>query len=221
MLNSTLTANTAAGGGSSSGNGGSGYGGAIFNLNGTVSIAFSTLAGNTVSAGSGASAGSADGGAIYSLGYNAAATSGSRTASVRLSNSILSNSSGGRDLVSDKPATVANGSANVASAGVVNGSGAPKNLIMTSAAVNGADALPAGWITTDPTLGALAANGSANAPFTMAITTSSPAHATGSCTDTAGNAVTIDQRGIPRPGSGCDLGSFQLYTDEVFANGFE
>lgn len=222
LVNSTLTANAAVGGGSSSGNGGSGYGGAIFNLNGTVSISFSTLAGNTVMAGSGASAGSADGGAIYSLGYSAVASgAGSTTASLSLSNSIVSNSTGGRDLVSDRPATVADGSVNTASASVANGSGAPTNLVMTSAVLNGAGALPSGWIATDPALAPLAANGVTNVPYTMAIATSSPAHAAGGCSDTAGNAVTVDERGMPRPASGCDLGAFQSYFDGLFANGFE
>ena len=75
VINSTLTANTAQGGGSSTsgdggpGTGGSGFGGAIFNLDGTASITFSTLVANTVTAGVGSSNGSADGGAIYNLAY--------------------------------------------------------------------------------------------------------------------------------------------------------
>lgn len=80
VINSTLTANTAQGGGSVTylvdpktgirnvlvgfSTGGSGFGGAIFNLDGTASITFSTLAANTVTAGTGSTNGSADGGAL-------------------------------------------------------------------------------------------------------------------------------------------------------------
>ncbi len=49
--------------------GGSGFGGAIFNLNGTVILHNATLAGNTVRAGDGSTPGQADGGSVYSIAF--------------------------------------------------------------------------------------------------------------------------------------------------------
>ena len=46
---------------------------------------------------------------------------------------------------------------------------------------------------------------------TIALLSTSAAVDAGSCTDVAGNTVTTDQRGIPRPqGSGCDIGAHEL-----------
>jgi len=83
MTDCTLNGNTAQGGvggdGFSDGNGGDGgdgYGGAVFNVDGTVNLADDTLDGNTVTGGSGGSGGpngnggndgEVDGGALYSL----------------------------------------------------------------------------------------------------------------------------------------------------------
>ena len=102
VINSTLTANTAQGGGSSTsgdggpGTGGSGFGGAIFNLDGTASITFSTLVANTVTAGVGSSNGSADGGAIYNLAYGSNYDTGAAvSASATISDSFLANTTSG------------------------------------------------------------------------------------------------------------------------------
>jgi len=61
----------------------------------------------------------------------------------------------------------------------------------------------------DPKLGSLANNGGPTQ--TMALLAGSPAiHVTGSCTDVFENAVTTDQRGLPRPqGKGCSIGAFE------------
>ena len=64
------------------------------------------MAFNTVTPGN---AGSADGGEIYTLGYNGNASTGSVNSSVGLSNTIVANSSGGMDLIIDAPANVAGG----------------------------------------------------------------------------------------------------------------
>jgi hypothetical protein len=92
--NCTLTGNTAAGGmstsGGSGGHGGNGDGGALFNLDGTVSLTGATLSGNTVSAGKGdAGNGSSGGSAVYNLAYGSSPTGAAQTASLIAVNSGL------------------------------------------------------------------------------------------------------------------------------------
>src|SRR5690606_38544923 len=122
ISNSTLTANNAIGGGTNAdagGGGGAGLGGAIFNLNGSVTVASSTITANTVTGGTGGlynTMGASHGGAIYSLAYNGAASAGSTLARLNLVNSILSNSVGGSDLAIDQPAQLARGLTNQATA---------------------------------------------------------------------------------------------------------
>ncbi len=125
LINATLTSNSATGGNSygsgvdGGGGSGSGYGGAIFNLNGNLHISFSTLAFNTVTAGNNSGLyanGSADGGEIYTLGYNGNASTGSVNSNVGLSNTIVANSTGGMDLILDVPTNVAGGLVNAATA---------------------------------------------------------------------------------------------------------
>ena len=53
VVNSTFFNNTAQGGASEGSFGGDGYGGAIFNLDGAVSLTFATIADNTVNGGAG------------------------------------------------------------------------------------------------------------------------------------------------------------------------
>ena len=107
VTDSTFTGNSAAGGGNAY-NGdafpgyhgyssvGSGYGGAIFNRGGSITLVNDTLDGDSVSAGPllpgshiDLSQGYADGGEVYNL------TDSSRTASLSLTNTILAYSSGG------------------------------------------------------------------------------------------------------------------------------
>jgi CSLREA domain-containing protein len=101
VINSTLAANTAQGGG---GDGGSGFGGAIFNLDGAASITFSTLAANTVTAGTGDTTGSVDGGALFNLAYGSNYDTGKAvTAAVTIGDSILAGTVGGtHDLVNQE-----------------------------------------------------------------------------------------------------------------------
>ena len=131
ITNSTLTANTATGGGGEFAYGGaSGFGGAIFNLNGAVTLEFCTVDANTVATGlSPGIANSAAGGAVYSVGYNLI---GGQAAALTIWNSILADSVGGSDLVSDQPSNVASaagGGANVATASVTY---AGANIVMSS-----------------------------------------------------------------------------------------
>jgi hypothetical protein len=207
ILNSTLTANSATGGSSPTNDGGgaSGLGGAVFNLNGTVTIAWSTLAGNTVATGNYAFVppNAAAGGAIYSLGYNMVTSQG---ATLTIADSILSDSVGGVDLVSDQPATLVT-APNVATATLnyVDTNIVP-NVLVTAGVVNGT--IP---LTSDPQLSALALNSPGLTP-TMAISNTSSAFNAATC-DSA--VAPTDQRGVSRPqGAGCDIGAYELMQSE-------
>ncbi len=190
LTNCTLTADTALGGNATAsdttGGGGSGFGGAVFNLDGKLNLTFCTLAENTVAAGTGAPGGQAMGGAIYNLAFD---TGGTQSAIATITNSILSNTTGGVDLVN-------NGVGNDTSTAIVLLNG--PNLVMSSAGpITGA-----ATVTADPQLEALANNGGPTQ--TMAITTSSPAFNAGAPVP----GITTDQRGEPRPDTPA-LGAFQ------------
>jgi hypothetical protein len=181
--NSTLSGNAATGG-----NRALGLGGAIFNLNGSVIVQYSTLAGNTV-----APASLIGGGAIYSVGDNLQA---GQAASLTISNSIVANSIGGPDLVTDQP-----------SAATSTLTYQDQNIVMSSLVQGGATSSGPAPLTSDPQLAPL----NLNAPGlteTMAIGTSSPAFIAGVCES---NITNVDQRGISRPQSAsCDIGAYEL-----------
>ena len=91
------------------GGNGNGLGGAIFNLNGSVTLTNSTVAANTTAVGLGVG-----GGGIFNTVYD---KSTARTASVTLVNTILADSIGGpADLVTNKPPAVADGGTNLGTA---------------------------------------------------------------------------------------------------------
>ena len=103
LVNCTLTANGANGGTSTGGEGGSGFGGAVFNLDGQATLAYDTLALNEVDGVNiiGDPLLGADGGAVYNLAYgNDIPTNNPVTATITLVNSILATSVIGNDLVS-------------------------------------------------------------------------------------------------------------------------
>lgn len=177
IVNSTLSGNTAQGGASYFS--GSGLGGAVFNRAGTVTILNSTLAYNIVST---SGLGTADGGALYSYADGGAAT-------VNVTNSILSNSTGGSDAVND--------------GGAVSGS---HNVIMSESGFGGVT-----LSSDNPNLGALADNG--GGALTHAIEPPSPALHSG----TAVGAPATDQRSIPRD-TRPDIGSFELQASITFAD---
>jgi hypothetical protein len=209
LINSTLSANTAQGGGGHLSGNASGFGGAIFNYMGTVTLDFVTLSGNTVVAGNGAnsftSPGSADGGAIYSLGDNPAvcqsggnvcATTG---ATLTMSNSITANSSGStHDIV----VGVINGGSSTSSGG--------GNLVMTQSGFGGTVVS-----TANPQLNALIGGG--GIWNVLVPKAGSPAINAAACDGTA-----TDQRGVARPSTGtqCDIGSVQFNGDVIFVDGF-
>ncbi len=220
-----------------SGGGGAGMGGAIFNHQGVLTVANSTLAANSVVAGTGANPGQGLGGAIFNLNgaatligatvaANTAAQDGgaiynlaydkftARTASVTLVSSILADSAPGgiSDLASSAPVTVADGGTNLGTAG---GSIADHNLVEFRA-FQGAGTISGLPLTADPGLGALASNGGFTA--TMAVGISSPVVdkgvSGGLTTDQRGLARPVDTPGVANTGDGSDIGAYELILPE-------
>jgi hypothetical protein len=201
IINCTLTANTAQGGScvQCPQNGGSVYGGAIFNLDGDVILKNATLARNTVTAGAG---GRADGGAIFNLAYgHHIVTGGPVRATLRLINSILAATTGGSDLAS-------NG---------INGRGPDTASITGTANDVQSDNLTNTSLGTyvitviaDPQLGPLQDNGGLTP--TMALTKDSLAYGEGNILVVHTHDLpSTDQRGLPRVVNGrLDLGAFEV-----------
>jgi hypothetical protein len=193
LTNCTLTANTAQGG--NGGVGGSGYGGAIFNLDGTLTLTFCTVADNTVAAGKGSTNGGADGGALYNLAFGSNIRDGSpQSATATITDSILSNTSGGNNLVNHTDTSEnADDSATVTLKG--------PNLVMSSSdEITGTPT-----VTADPLLSPLGNYGSSLQ--TLALLPGSPALGAGRLDDTG---VTTDERGMSRTQNrAADLGAFQ------------
>ncbi|MBE9229288.1 putative Ig domain-containing protein, partial [Phormidium sp. LEGE 05292] len=202
LTNSTLSGNTAAGG--SGANGGSGFGAALFNLNGNVTINNSTLAFNTNTAGTGGTGAQADG-TIYELAYD---SSGVVNASLTLNNSIISNTTGGNDLVNNQPTNVVPAGGGAANQGIATVNATAPNIIVTSSNTNGTfNGTP---IATDPNLAALAANGGFTK--TYALNTGSSAIDTGDNTKVPAG-ITTDQRGTGFArifGTKVDIGAFEF-----------
>jgi hypothetical protein len=196
-VNSTLTGNVARGGlGPSAADNmddGRGRGGAIFNLNGSGSLVFSTIAGNEALEG---------GTAVANLGYDSVA---SRSASLTLSASILSSPTSSTALRIETPATVAGANQATATATLTGA-----NIVRSSLASDGQIVGPS--MTADPQLGPLAANGGLVATMLPAIT--SPALDAG-----GGACPATDARGVARPqGAACDLGAAELVRPPVTNN---
>ncbi|MBV9122081.1 MAG: hypothetical protein JO112_01815, partial [Planctomycetes bacterium] len=203
ITNSTLTGNTAQGGGTGAGSGnGSGYGGALFNLNGSLTLINDTLAGNTVAAGTGGGGGSADGGALYTLGLDgvlASAVSG-QTATIGLAadaqdkfiNTLFANSTGGSDIVNNN-STVSNSSSNNLA---TQSTGLPTGVSATTTAALNLDSMPA--------------NNGGPTP-TLALNSPSSAIDTGFDTTQAPYNLTTDQRGLQRKVNGkVDVGAYEF-----------
>jgi hypothetical protein len=189
VLNSTLADNTAQGGGSA----GSGLGGAIFNLDGTVSLTYATVAENNT----------LNGGAVYNLAFGNTQAGVAATAALSLVNSILGQDTGSDALIND-----AENGAHTNTAKVLGSTNLVQSDINTG---NGTHTIASGVITRtgSPQLGILANNG--GNILTLLPPTGSPAlfAANGNL---AGLPL-VDQRGLPRPapGSGTkpDLGAVQ------------
>ncbi len=201
LTNVTLSANIANGGanGYIHAGRGSGFGGAIFNYAGTLTLDFVTLSGNNVAAGAIGSAGSADGGAIYSLGdSDAACSDGGNTcttsgnASVTMNHSIASNSTAGAN---DVIINAINGG-NSTGSGAYNAIGAATGFTASNAVLG------------TLSLGALPATLTGGLADVMVPQTGSAAingAGVGPC------SRTTDQRGIARPqGTACDVGAVEV-----------
>jgi hypothetical protein len=220
------------GGGASDG-GGAGFGGAIFNHNGTLQVTNSTFNGNTATGGTANNNGSGfggaifnlngtvtltfatlagnkadSGGAVYNLGYNLNA----RAASLTLDGSILSGSVNAAatavdDLVNNQPATDSASQPNVATATVTYQSA---NIVVLDANTGGAVSGPAP-ITTDPGLAPLTLN-APGSTATMAIASTSSAFEAAECGTTM-----VDQRGVSRPqvAPNCDIGAYELIVERT------
>jgi hypothetical protein len=223
------------GGANPAGGGGAGLGGAIFNLQGQLTITNSTLARNRAVAGAddvpvhaGAAGGAVfnlngsvtavdstfalniaanDGASIYNLGYDSAK---SRTAEATLDNTIVARGTGPVDLTSNLPAQVMGALTNLSSAGIA---AAQFDLIQTKAA-RAEGTLSGSPLRTDPLLGPLQANGGATE--TMAPAAGSPVidagSAFGNSTDQRGDLRPAEFSGVPNAagGDGSDIGAFEL-----------
>ncbi len=187
-VNSTFAGNTATGGNGA--NDGSSLGGALFNLDGSVTLTNDTLALNTVTAGRGSAAGSA----LYNLAYGSSPTGQAQTASVTLTNTILT------DLVNNQN-TSKNASDFATITATMNGS-QPTNLLSTPLTNSGGTASGSFLVNSNLGLDPLANYGGFTP--TMALQPNSPACNAG----TAAGTPTTDQRGMPRNGS-IDLGAYQ------------
>jgi hypothetical protein len=215
-----------------SGGGGAGLGGAVFNMQGTLAIRNSTLAGNSAVGGAGGAPGEGLGGAVfnlsggfettaatyafnaadggtslYALVYDGATT---RSAITTLRDTIVSDSAGqavAAGLVAADPPTTT-GPANLGGALAFVGQ---FNLVRAMAA-NGQAAIVGVPRTVDPLLGPLASNGGSTQ--TLLPAPNSPVVDAGSAF-----GLTTDQRGLPRPanfpaianvGDGSDIGAVEL-----------
>jgi hypothetical protein len=225
LINCTLFGNWANGGvtfAADPSHNGSGFGAAIFNLNGNVDVAYSTIAQNIVGRITGTPVSSTHGdGSIYSLAFGSRIEDGmSSVAALTMTNSIVYgtvqiNGASDNDVVNHviagtNPANLGNDAslgyfgANVVGSSVNGGTLAPGSTVPSSA---------------DPLLEPLAANDAPNAPQTMALDGASPAvdAAEGAC-------PASDERGALRPhGAACDLGAYELQpmSDVIFRNGFD
>jgi hypothetical protein len=213
ITNCTLTANTARGGdGSLTGSGGSAYGGAFFNLDGSVTLNSDTLVGNTLFGGGhgvGGSQGRAEGGGVYNLAFgNRIQTGGATSATLTLYNSILSSNFSNTIVFWDLASNVVNGR-NTNTAAITGST----NLVVTRR-LSPTTSLAAGVITstTYPNLGRLKDNGGPT--WTMALTSKSSAYGAGN--PNVPGLPDTDQRGLPRTVNGrLDLGAFELQNFEL------
>jgi hypothetical protein len=200
-----LAGNTAAGGNALAGSGGSGFGGGIFNLNGTLTLRNATLAGNTVDEGTGTASGLADGGAIYNLAFGNGifAANTAVSATVNLINSILADSTGGNDLVNHRHAGATAGSQ--ASLNLTTVQSIVESIVNNGGAIVNAGPGNANIVTADPGLDPAGLQDHGGLTETIALLVGSPAIDAGNAIVTVG----IDQRGVVRDALP-DLGAYEF-----------
>jgi predicted outer membrane repeat protein len=198
----TLTINYSTLSNNSSGGNNAGYGGAIFNYAGTLTVTNSTFAGNSATT---------SGGAIYSQG-----------GTVQISNSTFGNNpetiGGGGALSNAGSSVLIQNSivANSANGGNCAGTITSDGYTLSSDSTCNFSS-PGDLSNKNPKLGALHKNGGPTE--TLALQKGSPALDAGNpagCRDFAGNLLKTDQRGLPRPGgaetTGCDMGAYESQT---------
>jgi hypothetical protein len=201
IINSTLAANVAVGGGGSVIDPGKGYGGAVFNLGGSFTVVDSTFAKNSADY---------DGSTIYNMVYDAAVA---RTAQTTLSDTIVASGTGPGGNVTNDKTNYITPSPNMGSALV---DVSRSDLIQAGSVVAnpGSSPIVGSPLTGDPLLGALQANGGPTQ--TMEPASASPAldagSAYGQTTDQAGRARPVDFPGIANAsgGDGSDIGAVEL-----------
>ena len=216
------------------GGGGAGMGGAIFNMQGSVSVLDTTIAGNEATGGADLTQDHGKGiaGAVFNLSGaitatgstiagNAASTSASeiydlvydankpRTAAVTLRSTILAGGTGPFELANDKTEYIVPNT---------NSGTAPVDVsqfdLVTSMIAEFATAITGTPLSADPLLGPLQDNGGPTQ--TMAPAATGPAIdagvASGAATDQRGQARTQDFAGLPNPsgGDGTDIGAVEL-----------
>ena len=215
------TATTTGGGG-----GGAGMGGAIFNMEGQLTIVDSTLTANAAVPGAdnvtnhakglggavfnlngsfsatastfSANTATLDGASIFNIVYDGATA---RTAQTTLADTIVADGPGSppNDITASKPPTTS-GAVNLGTSTV---DVSRFDLVRTMDALGGS--ITGSPLTADPLLGPLQNNGGPTE--TMAPATGSPV------IDAGGGCPATDQRGRPRPDNGesaCDIGAFEV-----------
>jgi hypothetical protein len=227
LLNVTATGNAANGGTGaalcSPACNGSGLGAVLFNLNGTVIIDFSTLAGNFISNSNGRAdnSGPADG-TVYSLAFGNKIEGGSASsATLTIHNSIIHATHADAGLGDDVVANVVNGTNTNTSSLLYAG----KNFVQQSYTAVGVIQSGSSPSSVDPLVGALSIYRSS--PLTLPVLpigSSSPAYnAASSCLEVDGStSLNSDARAAARPyGAQCDVGAYEFDGDYIFADGAE
>jgi hypothetical protein len=218
------------------------YGGGVYQRFGTLIVANSTISGNSSNGGGGGLGSNYAGLTLTNStisGNSSAAVGGGfySRAAFQVSNSTISGNTaflGGGFWSRQSDGTLANSivANNTANSGAEfyanHGNGPPvtitanNNLIKGIYDVNGMLSGTGNIFGQDPQLGALAYNGGPTRTF--ALLPGSPAIDAGD----NGTCAATDQRGVARPIDGelngsaiCDIGSFELIPDRIFADGFD
>lgn len=230
LANSMISANTVSLSGAGTGGGG------ILDSGGALALSDSTISGNSVTL-AGAATASQGGGGIYDGGGPSTYLNDTIAANTATINGAAVGDGGGAifhqgSAGSLNDLTIDGNSTNAAGGGIYNAEGAytvkntiianngsgcagPGGIVDAGFNLEGSNtcafAMPSDLHNTDPQLGPLAGNGGPT--VTQALGPGSPAIDAGSCTDAAGNPVTTDQRGLPRPqpaAGRCDIGAFEF-----------
>jgi hypothetical protein len=197
VADSTLAGNSALGGPGDGvvpddGSAGDGLGGAVFNLDGSLTVTGSTIAGNVASGGL-----TSAGGGLFSIAFGDTIKDGAATsASVRIAGSIIFANPGMHEEADDLALRRVNGRHTNISVSALQS----PSIIGSTSTARGAVA-SGSPITSNPLLGPLQSSGPS--PATMEPAAGSSALHAGRHCDAH------DERGAPRPVTGCDLGAVE------------